>query len=108
MRQFETSKLKPVVVGIVLLLLVGLLFDALDGFPVLKHSRSMYGMVIGLTLTAIFAGLGEYLSHYIDARDKGSHPLPRRAFHLLLLLASLAVVGLSYWFTFRYFGILKI
>ncbi|QEM67549.1 hypothetical protein FO488_04890 [Geobacter sp. FeAm09] len=109
MSRFEASKQKTIViVGIVFLLLIGLLYDASNGFYVLKHSRSMYGMAFGLSLTAFFAGLGESLSNYIEAKDKVSHPLPKRVFYLLLLLAALAAVGFLYWFACTYSGIVEI
>ena len=85
-----------------------MLYDAYSGFHVLRNSKSIYGIIAGLTVTAALAFAGEYVSEAINAKDKVSAPLYKRVFHLLILLASVGVVGFLYWIIFHYFEILKI
>jgi len=87
---------------------MGLLYDAFNGFYVLRNSKSIYGIIIGLIMTVLLVFVGEYLSERIDARDKVTDPLHKRALHLLILLASACVIGFLYWFFFYYCEILKI
>lgn len=51
--------LRTVVIGIVVLPLFGLLFDAFSGFYVLRHSKSLYAACAGLFLLSVFYLLGE-------------------------------------------------
>lgn len=108
MNQTKKQTIKPIVIGIIVFPLIGLLYDAFNGFHVLRNSKSIYGIIAGLVLTVILAFVGEYVSQVINAKDKVSDPLYKRAFHLFMLLASVGVVGFLYWFIFHYFEILKI
>lgn len=102
------AKIKPILIGIIVLPLIGLMYDAYSGFHVLRNSKSIYGIITGLMLTVVLAIVGEYISEVINAKDKVSDPLYKRIFHLFVLLVSVCVVGFLYWLIFHYFEILKI
>lgn len=104
----KKQTIKTILIGVIVLPLFGLLYDAYSGFFVLRNSKSIYGIVVGLMVTVILALAGEYVSEVINAKDKVSDPLYKRAFHLFILLATVAIVGFLYWFIFLYFEILKI
>ena len=106
--QTRSQILKTILIGIFALPLLGLLYDAWNGFYVLRNSKSIYGLVIGLMVTALFAFAGEYVLGVLNAKDKVSDPLYKRVFHLLVLVAAVGVVGFIYWFIFQYFELLKI
>jgi hypothetical protein len=101
-------KIKTILIGITVLPLIGFFYDAINGFYVLRNSKSIYGIIVGIMLTVILVFAGEYVSETINAKDNVSDPLYKRAFRLLLLLASVSIVGFLYWFIFHYFEILKI
>jgi hypothetical protein len=100
--------IKTILMGIIVLPLIGFLYDAFNGFYVFRNSKSIYGIVVGLMLTVILAFVGEYISEVINAKDKVSDPLYKRAFHLIILMGSVCIVGFMYWFIIHYFEILKI
>ena len=102
------SKIKPILIGIFVLPFIVVLYDAYSGFHVLRNSKSIYGIIAGLMVSAVLAFAGEYASEAINAKDKSSDPLYKRVFRLLILLATVGVVGFLYWFIFHYFEILKI
>jgi amino acid transporter len=108
MNQRKKQTIKPILIGIIVLPIIGMMYDAFNGFHVLKNSKSIYGIIIGLMLTVILAFTGEYVSEVINAKDNVSDPLYKRALHLFILLVSVTVVGFLYWFIFHYFEILKI
>jgi ribose/xylose/arabinose/galactoside ABC-type transport system permease subunit len=108
MNQTKEKTIKPILIGIIVLPLIGLLYDAFNGFHVLRNSKTIYGIIAGLILTAILAFVGEYFSEVINAKDKVSDPLYKRAFHLFILLVSMSVIGFLCWFILHYFEILKI
>jgi len=108
MNQTKRQTIKAILIGIIVLLLIGVLYDAYSGFHVLRNSKTIYGIIAGLVVTAVLAFAGEYISEAINAKDKASDPLYKRVFHLLILMASVGVVGFLYWFIFHYFEILKI
>lgn len=108
MNQTKKQTIKAILICIIVLPIIGVLYDAYSGFHVLRNSKTIYGIIAGLIVTAALAFAGEYVSEAINAKDKASDPLYKRVFHLLILLASVGVVGFLYWFIFRYFEILKI
>lgn len=102
------SKIKPILIGIMVLPLIGLLYDAYSGFHVLRNSKSIYGIITGLMVTVVLALVGEYVSELINTKDKVSDPLYKRVFLLFILLVFVCIVGFLYWRIFHYFEILKI
>lgn len=108
MNQTKKQTIKPILIAILVLPFIGLLYDAFNGFHVLRNAKSIYGIVAGLMVTVLLVFAGEYVSEVINAKDKVSDPLYKRAFHLLILLAVVGIVGFLYWFIFHYFEILKI
>ena len=107
MNQATKQTIKAILIGIIVLPLIGVLYDAYSGFHVLKTSKSIYGIIAGLMVTVIFAFAGEYVSELINTKDKVTDHLYKRVFRLLILLASVGVVGFLYWFIFHYFEILN-
>ena len=99
-----TSKYKSILLAVLAMPLLGVLYDALNGFHILKHSKSAYGVVFGLFLTAVYAVIGESISNWVNLKDDVSQPLHKRALNLSLLLLLLTVVAFSYWFVFNCFG----
>ena len=108
MNQTKKQTIKAILIGIIVLPLIGVLYDAYSGFYVLRNSKSIYGIIAGLMVTVILAFVGEYFSEVINSKDKITGPLYKRAFHLIILLAVVGAVGFLYWFIFHYFEILKI
>jgi hypothetical protein len=108
MNQRIKQTIKPILIGIIVLPLIGLLYDAFNGFYVMRNSKSIYGIIAGLIVTVFLVFAGEYVSEVINTKDKVSDPLYKRAFHLFVLLASVGVVLFLYWFIFHYFEILNI
>ena len=108
MNQSKKQTIKAILIGIIALPLIGLLYDTYSGFHVLRKSKSIYGIVAGLMATVLLAFAGEYVSEMINAKDKVSDPLYKRGFHLLILLATVGILGFLYWFIFHYFEKLKI
>jgi hypothetical protein len=99
--------LRIVAIGAAFLLLLGFLIDAFSGFYVFSHSKSVYAGCAGLTLLSVFYLLGEMGSNWINSKDKTTHPLHKRIFHLLLLLIYAALIMLVAGAAFKYIGILK-
>jgi hypothetical protein len=99
--------LRSVSIGAVLLILFGVLIDALSGFYVLRHSKSVYAGCAGLFLLSVFYMLGEAGSNWINSKDKPTHPLYKRIFHLLMLLVWVGLVMVVAGMVFKYLGILK-
>jgi hypothetical protein len=65
---------------------VGFLFDLFFGLPLLRSSRSWTAWILGIGGLGVLYLLGEGAGEWISARDKVSHPLWKRAWHLALLL----------------------
>lgn len=103
MSQIVKQRIKSVLLCIIVLPLIGLLYDALNGFQILRNTRSIYGAVAGLIMSVIFVISGEYVVELIGKKDKVSDPLYKRVFHLLALLVSVAVVWVLYLVVFHYF-----
>ncbi len=108
MNQTKKQTIKTILIGIIVLPLIGVLYDAYSGFHVLRNSKTIYGITAGLLVTVILAFAGEYVSELINAKDKVSDPLYKRVFYLFILLATVFILGILYWFIFSYFERLKI
>ncbi len=90
-QQNNNSKLKTILIVFGLLLFFGVFIDALSGFLILRNSKSVFHAVLGLiVITAIYL-LTEELATKINTKDKVSHPLYKRLFHLFLLIV--VVIG---------------
>ncbi len=97
---------RTLVIGAVVLPLFGLLFDAFNDFYVLRHSKSIYGAFAGLVLLAVLYLLGEAGATWVGSKDKVSHPLHKRVFHLFLMLAYTVLIVVAAWAAFKSLGIL--
>lgn len=102
------QKIKAVLIGFIVLPLIGFFYDAINGFYILRNTKSIYGIIIGIILTVIIISAGEYVAETINTKDNVSDPLYKRAFRLLLLLVSVSIIVSLYWFIFHYFELLKI
>jgi hypothetical protein len=80
------SKIKIAVVAILFFIIFGLIIDTFSGFYILRNAKSLLWGIIGLIVLAIFYLIGEAGSEWIESKDDISHPLYKRAFHLLVLL----------------------
>ena len=98
------SKIKIAVIAIIVLLFLGLLIDAFAGFYVLRNAKSIFWGVVGLFILSLFYLIGEAISEWISSKDKVSHPLYKRAFHLLILLCFAGGVMVACWFVFKWLG----
>ena len=108
MNQTKKQTIKAILIGIIVLPLIGLLYDAYSGFHVLRTSKSIYGLVAGLMVTVMLAFAGEYIGELVGKKDRVADPLYKRVFHLSILLATVVVLVFLYWFIFHYFEKLKI
>jgi|GraSoiStandDraft_41_1057321.scaffolds.fasta_scaffold188704_3 hypothetical protein len=78
-----------------LLAAVGFIFDLFSGLPLLRSSRSWLAWLVGVMALGALYLLGEGAGDWINARDKVSHPLWRRVWHLALLLGMVALVAIA-------------
>jgi hypothetical protein len=84
-------------VGIPLFLLgAGIVSDAIVGLPLSLGARSVREWLGTMTMAgAVYVVVGgalEWIGQTVDARDKPTHPLWRRVFHLGVLLAASGVL----------------
>jgi hypothetical protein len=84
-QQNNGSKMKTILIVVGLLLFFGILIDALSGFSILRNSKSLFHGVLGLIVITVIYLLAEGLATKINTKDKVSHPLYKRLFHLFLL-----------------------
>jgi hypothetical protein len=70
----------------VFIALVGLFFDATNGFIILKKSKNIISGAFGIIAFGILYLAGEAGVEYLNSKDKASNPLIKRAFHLLMIL----------------------
>jgi hypothetical protein len=96
--------LKTLSIVFVALLLLGLIFDASNGFLLLRNIQSAPLAIAGLILLGIVYGLGTGGVEWIASKDKASNPLYKRAFHLFLLLGYLGALGLACGFVLKKLG----
>jgi hypothetical protein len=100
----DDSKIKIALIVIFVFICFGLLLDAFNGFYILRNAKSLLWGVVGLIVLAIFYFIGEAGSEWINSKDNVSHPLQKRAFHLLLLLCFAASVMVVCGFVFKWLG----
>jgi ABC-type branched-subunit amino acid transport system permease subunit len=100
--------LKKAAVAVFVLLVFGFLIDLFSGFYVLRHSKSIYAGLAALVVVAIFYTLGEGDSEWIGGKDDVTHPLHKRAFHLLLLLLFGGLVLVMMWFALKNLGLIRV
>ncbi|MCB2141166.1 hypothetical protein KQH27_00495 [bacterium] len=92
------SLLKTVFIIAGFILFFGILLDAFSGFSILRNSKSIFHGVLGLAVITIIYFLAEGLSTKINSKDKVSHPLYKRLFHLfLLIVVAVGLIVVGYW-----------
>ena len=100
----SSSKIKIVIVAILVFIIFGLIIDAFNGFYILKNAKSLLWGIVGLIVLAIFYFIGEAGSDWIDSKDNVSHPLYKRAFHLLMLLCFAGALFAVCFYLFKKLG----
>ena len=78
-----------------LLIVIGFIVDLLSGLEVLRSSRSWAAWAIGIVTLGVLYLLGGGAGEWIDARDKLTHPLWKRVWHLALLLGMVVLVAIA-------------
>lgn len=78
---------------VLFLIAVGFMFDLFSGLPLLLSRRSWTTWLLGVAALGVLYLLGEGAGEWIGARDKVSHPLWKRVWHLALLLGLVVVVA---------------
>jgi hypothetical protein len=102
------QNLPKIAIALVILLVFGFLIDLFSGSYVLKHAKSIYAVLEGMLILAIFYVIGEAGSKWIGGKDDASHPLYRRVFRLLVLLLFGGLVLSVMWLVLKYLGLLRI
>ena len=98
------SKVK-VIAGIAVgILFIALIYDAFNGFFIIKHSKNIYGVILGLFIFGVLSMCAEFISEWINKKDDVSHPLYKRVFHLFLLLLFAGVTCGLFWLIARLLG----
>ena len=78
---------------VLFLVVLGFMADLFSGLPLLLSSRSWAAWLLGILALGVLYLLGEGGGNWIDARDKVTHPLWKRVWHLAVLLGWVVVVG---------------
>ncbi len=78
-----------------LLAALGFFLDLFSGLPLLRSSRSWLAWLAGIVSLGVLYLLGESAGEWINARDKISHPLWKRVWHLALLLGMAVLVAIA-------------
>jgi hypothetical protein len=87
------SAARFVVILVLFLLILGLMSDLLFGLPLSFTARSWTTWLVGLVALGVLYLLAEGGGEWIDKRDRVTHPLWKRVWHLALLLG--LAVGIS-------------
>ena len=95
---------KKYALAVLLLLFGGIIFDATNGFYILRGAKSFGWAIGGLILLSTFYLIGEIGTEWINSKDHISSPLYKRTFHLLLLLCFLGALAVVLVLSFRYLG----
>jgi len=98
------SIIRIAAIAILALLILGLMIDAFYGFYILRNAKSLAWGIGGLILLSLFYLIGEAGAEWINSKDKVSHPLHKRVFHLSVLLCIAGVVMVACWFVFKRLG----
>jgi hypothetical protein len=91
----------PIAAGVVGM---GLWVELESGFSFLRGTTLARG-VVGIIGLGLLAAAAEFTGEAINARDKTSDSLPKRAAHLALLLSGVAVWLGLFWFWARLLGV---
>ena len=93
---------KSIAIGVLFLLGFGVCIDAVQGFQILRHSKSVFHGIFGLILLVILYFIGETIGEWVNSKDDVSHPLYKRVSHLILLLFSVWILGVIYLLIIRF------
>ena len=100
----DESKSGSFIIVVFLLLLVGLVIDALNGFFVLRNTNSLLWGAVGLLALSLFYLFGGAVSQWITDKDDISQPLYIRAVRLLALLCFIGGLGALGWYIMKQLG----
>ena len=84
-----------VAILVVVLIAVGFIVDLLSGLEVLRLSRSWTAWSVGIAVLGVLYLLGEGAGEWVAARDKVTHPLWKRVWHLALLLGMAVLIAIA-------------
>ena len=98
------SRIVQAVTMVLVLILFGLMYDAFNGFYILRNAKSWPWGIGGLALFGLACLIGEAVATWLDSKDHTSHPLYKRVFHLFLLLCFVGVFMAGFGFVFKRLG----
>jgi quinol-cytochrome oxidoreductase complex cytochrome b subunit len=98
------SKVKPVILSLIVLLCLGLCLDGCSGFYILRKSKNILAALGGFVLLGILYIAGEGVAEWLHSKDKVTHPHHKRAFHLILLLLFVAIFIVLTGLIYKLFG----
>ena len=84
-----------VAILVVLLISIGFMVDFFSGLEVLRSSRSWTAWLVGIGAFGVLYLLAEGAGEWINARDKVTHPLWKRVWHLALLLGMIVLIAIA-------------
>jgi hypothetical protein len=82
-----------IILALLVLIIAGFMADIFLGLPLSLYSRSWSTWLLGILALGIIYLVGEAGGGWINARDKVTHPLWKRVWHLVLLIGFAAAVG---------------
>ena len=85
----------------ILILFVGVLADALMGFPILKNSQSLFSGLGGILLLGVLYILGEGAGYWAGSKDDVSQPIGKRIINLFLLLLITGIFCVIFYYVFK-------
>jgi hypothetical protein len=88
--------IRSVAWGLFALIVVGLMADLLSGFPLSRGSRSWATWLLGILACGALYAVAEVGGGWILARDSVTDPLPKRAWHVALLVGFAVFVCLLF------------
>lgn len=92
------------VILFLVLLALGFMIDAFNGFYILRTAKTVSWSAGGLLLVSLFYLLGEAGSEWISSKDDVSHPLHKRVFHLICLVLFAGAIIAACWIIFKLLG----
>jgi hypothetical protein len=97
----NNSKIKIVPVSILIILILGLILDAFNGFYILGNAKSLVLGLAGLILLSILYLIGV---EWINSKDEFSHPIRKKGLRLMVLLCFVGIATAACWFLFMRLG----
>ena len=93
--KWKESKIKLIFTIIASFLFAGVLFDALNGFLILKNAKSISLAIGSIFLLSIFYFVGEAGVEWINSKNNVSSSLCKKIYNFLLLLYFLGLLVIA-------------